>query len=303
MTASPERVVPPGRTVSPRVVSLVPGGTEILFALGAGATVVGVSHECDHPPAAANLPSVTTTSLSAGSTPAEIDQAVRQAVATTTPLATLDEGLLRRLRPEVIVTQDLCPVCAVDESQLAGLAACPTVVSLAGGTLEGVFRDIQRTAEALGRPDAATELIANLRRRLRNVSQTIAHRRRPRLVAVALEWLDPLFLGGHWVPEMFAWAGAEDALVEAGEPSRRTDWKELAAADPDALVIMPCGFDEVSARRQMTALIGLSEWRALRAVRQGRVYPVDANGLFSRPGPRLVDGVEHLARLLHGPPA
>ena len=287
-----------------RIVSLVPNGTEILFALGAGDLVVGVSHECDYPPEARTRPILTGSALAPGLSAAEVDAAVAAQVGSGASLYTLDEERVAALAPDLIVTQELCPVCAVSTAQVDGavrpLPRCPEVLSLDPESLAGVFADIRRVGAAAGRPAAAEALVAGLERRLAAVA-TIAARvaGRPRPRVAALEWLDPPFAGGHWVPEMIACAGGEDALASPGDRSRRLSWDELAAADPDVIVAMPCGFDEAGARAQIEAVAGRPEWRALRAVREGRVHAVDANGCFSRPGPRLVDGIERLAALFH----
>jgi iron complex transport system substrate-binding protein len=285
-----------------RIISLVPNGTEILFALGAGDSVVGVSHECDYPPAARTRPILTGSALSAGMSAAEVDAAVAAQVASGASLYTLDEERIAALAPDVIVTQQLCPVCAVSTAQVDGavrpLPRCPEVLSLDPRTLADVLADIRRVGALTGREAAAEALLAELDRRLAAVRAAVAGRPRPRVLA--LEWLDPPFAGGHWVPEMIALAGGIDAVAAPGDPSARLTWEQVAAADPDVIVAMPCGFDEAGAAGQLATIEDRPEWRALRAVRGDQVHPVDANGCFSRPGPRLVDGIERLASLLHG---
>jgi iron complex transport system substrate-binding protein len=291
-----------------RIVSLVPNGTEILFALGAGGQVVGVSHECDYPPAARRLPALTGSALQPGLSAAEVDQAVSAQVGGGESLYTLDEARIAELAPDLIVTQQLCPVCAVSTAQVDGavrpLSRCPDLLSLDPRTLEDVFADVLRVGEATGRREAAAALVESLRARLQEIRRQVAGRSRPRVAA--LEWLDPPFAGGHWVPEMIAWAGGVDVFAEPGGHSARLTWEQLQQADPDVIVAMPCGFDEAGARAQVELAAEHPEtgpaWRSLRAVREGRVYPVDANGCFSRPGPRLVDGIERLAELLGNPP-
>ena len=285
-----------------RIVSLVPNGTEILFALGAGDLVVGVSHECDYPAEARTRPILTGSALTPGMSAAEVDAAVSAQVGSGLSLYTLDEARIAELAPDVIVTQQLCPVCAVSTGQVDGavrpLPRCPELVSLDPRTIGEVFADIRRVGEVTGHTDEAEALLADLDRRIEAVREWIAGRPRPRVLA--LEWLDPPFAGGHWVPEMIALAGGIDAAGEPGGHSARLTWDQVAAADPDVIVAMPCGFDEAGAREQIATIAGLPEWRSLRAVREGDVFPVDANGCFSRPGPRLVDGVERLAAILHG---
>lgn len=285
-----------------RIVSLVPNATEILFALGAGDEVVGVSHECDFPPAARERPVLTGSALAPGLAPRAVDAAVSAQLATGASLYTLDEARLAALDPDLLFTQELCPVCAVSSAQVDGAVAplprCPEVVSLDPTRLEDVLADVLHVGERVGRSAEAAALVDSLRARLARVEGAV--RGRPRPTVVALEWLDPPFLGGHWVPQMLAIAGGRDPFaVAAGERSRRSSWEEVAAADPDWIVAMPCGFDETGAAAQAARLAGLPEWESLRAVRAGRIAAVDANGCFSRPGPRLVDGVETLARLFH----
>lgn len=286
-----------------RIVSLVPNATEILFAIGAGDSVVGVSHECDFPAEARTRPILTGSALAAGLEAAAVDAAVSAQLESGRSLYTLDEARIAALEPDLIFTQELCPVCAVSTAQVdaavAPIARCPELVSLDPRRLEDVLADVLHVGVRVGREAAAGRLVDELRARLDRLEA--ASRGRPRPTVVALEWLDPPFLGGHWVPQMVAIAGGRDPFgVAPGERSRRADWSEIARADPDWLVAMPCGFDRAGAAGELAKLESREEWRHLRAVRAGRVAPVDANGLFSRPGPRLVDGIEHLASLLHG---
>jgi iron complex transport system substrate-binding protein len=285
-----------------RVISLVPNGTEILFAVGAGDLVVGVSHECDYPAAARTRPILTGSALTPGMSAAEVDAAVSSQVGSGLSLYTLDEARIEALAPDVIVTQQLCPVCAVSTEQVNGavrpLPHCPELVSLDPQTIGQVFADIRRVGEVTGRKTEAEALLASLEQRLALVRAAVtAVGDRPRPRVLALEWLDPPFAGGHWVPEMIDLAGGEDVIARPGDHSARLTWEQVAAADPDVIVVMPCGFDEAGAREQIATIADRPEWRSLRAVRQGRVHPVDANGCFSRPGPRLVDGIERLAAI------
>ena len=284
-----------------RIVSLVPNGTEILFALGAGDMVVGVSHECDYPEEARRRPVLTGSALRPGMSAAEVDAAVSAQVGSGQSLYTLDEARIAELAPDVIVTQQLCPVCAVSTEQVDGavrpLPRCPEVVSLDPRTLGDVFADIRRVGKITGRTSEAIALVTELERRLETVRAAVAQRPRPRVLA--LEWLDPPFAGGHWVPEMIGLAGGIDAIAQPGDHSERLTWDRIAAADPDVIVAMPCGFDEAGAREQIAAVADRPAWRSLRAVREGQVHAVDANGCFSRPGPRLVDGIERLAAIFH----
>ena len=285
-----------------RVISLVPNGTEILFAVGAGDLVVGVSHECDYPAEARTRPILTGSALTPGMSAAEVDAAVSSQVGSGLSLYTLDEARIEELAPDVIVTQQLCPVCAVSTEQVndavSPLPRCPELVSLDPQTIGQVFADIRRVGEVTGHKAEAGALLASLEQRLAVVRSAVSGHPRPRVLA--LEWLDPPFAGGHWVPEMIGLAGAEAVLARPGDHSARLTWEQVAAADPDVIVVMPCGFDEAGAREQIATIADRPEWRSLRAVREGRIYPVDANGCFSRPGPRLVDGIERLAAIFHG---
>ncbi len=287
-----------------RIISLVPNATEILFALGAGPQVVGVSHECDHPPAARLLPRLTGSALAAELDAAAVDRAVAEQLASGRSLYTLDEARITALQPDLIFTQELCPVCAVSTEQVEGALAplprCPEVVSLDPRLLGDVFEDVRRVGAVVGKDREAEALISALEARLAAVRAAVAGRPRPRVAA--LEWLDPPFAAGHWVPEMLQTAGAEDALAEPGDTSRRTSWEAIGLADPDWIVAMPCGYDEAGARAALEPLAARHEWQSLRAVRLGRVAAVDANGCFSRPGLRLVDGIERLAAILHRRP-
>lgn len=285
-----------------RIVSLVPNGTEILFAVGAGDLVVGVSHECDFPEEARRRPILTGSALTPGMSAAEVDAAVSAQVGSGESLYTLDEARIAELEPDLIVTQQLCPVCAVSTEQVDGavrpLPRCPDLLSLDPRTLADVFADVRRVGEATGRGTQAEVLLQDLHERLEAVRARVAGRPRPRVLA--LEWLDPAFAGGHWVPEMIERAGGTDAIAKPGDHSVRLTWEQIARADPDVIVAMPCGFDESGAQAQIDLIAGRPEWQSLRAVQKGRVYPVDANGCFSRPGPRLVDGIERLAKVFHG---
>jgi len=287
-----------------RIVSLVPNGTEILFALGAGDEVVGVSHECDYPAEARTRPILTGSALTPGMSAAEVDAAVAAQVGNGLSLYTLDEARIAALAPDLIVTQELCPVCAVSTEQVGEAVRPSPAARSCCRSIRGRWRGLRghRPRRRGDRRTAAAEaLLAGLERRLAAVRAAVAGLPRPRVLA--LEWLDPPFAGGHWVPEMIARAGGIDAVARPGDASARLSWEQVAAADPDVIVVMPCGFDAAGAREQIALLADSSQrpaWQALRAVRDGRVHPVDANGCFSRPGPRLVDGIETLARCFHG---
>lgn len=280
-----------------RIASLVPSATELLFALGLGSEVVAVTHECDHPVAVAELPRLTRSMVPAGLEPAEIDAVVRERVRSGDSLYALDSDRLERLGVDLIVTQQVCSVCAVSSEDVRALAerlpTRPAVLSLDPSTLGDVLDDAPRLARAAGVTAAGEVLRASLAGRIeavRTATEGIERRR-----VAALEWLDPVYCGGHWVPEMIAAAGGEDALgIRPGERSRVVSWEEVAAARPDVVVVMPCGLYAGEAERE--ARRHVSELAASGA---GDFFAVDAASSFSRPGPRLADGVELLGHLLH----
>ncbi len=280
-----------------RIVSLVPSATETLFALGLGGEVVAVTHECDWPEAAQELPTVTRDVVPAGLSAGEIDAAVRERTATGTAIYELDHEALHDLRPDLIVTQALCAVCAVSYDDVRAVAeeleTRPQVLSLDPSTLGEVLADVRTLADAAGAPEAAEALVADAGERIDRVGLGVRDvTRRPRVVA--LEWLDPVYVAGHWTPQMVELAGGEDVLGFPGERSERRSWEEVASARPDVVVAMPCGYDAATAYRE-------AEMHAerLAAVGAGEVVAVDAAAYFSRPGPRLVDGLELLAHILH----
>jgi iron complex transport system substrate-binding protein len=286
-----------------RICSFLPSATEIVFALGLGDQVVGVTHECDHPPAAQRKPvvvhsSVDPATLSSG----EIEAAVRASLAGGEGLYRVDPEVLRRADPDLIVTQDLCDVCALPAeavtAAIASLPRRPHVLSLKPERLSEVLADIRRVGEAAGRGDEAGRLVAELTERVTTVGRLtarVAHR--PRVLCI--EWFDPIYVGGHWIPEMVNLAGGVDVAGMAGEKSRIVAWEEARAAGPEVIVLIPCGFGPERIARELCLLERLPGWAALPAVRSGRVYLTDASAYFSRPGPRLVDGLEILAHFLH----
>jgi iron complex transport system substrate-binding protein len=281
-----------------RIVSLVPAGTEIAFALGAGRDVVAVTHDCDFPPAARKLPRVTRSAIAPGSDSLAIDTQVRAAAERGESTFHLDAAALAAARPDVLLGQTLCAVCAVTIAQVpATIHPAPMVVPLDGDSIEGIFADIDRAGVALGCRDAAGSLVADLRTRIAHVEWLVAGSPRPKIAC--LEWLAPLFNAGHWVPEQVAFAGGHDVLGAPGARSHELTLADLAAADPDIIVLMPCGFDADRAVTESRALAADPAWDGLRAVRDGRVIAVDGNAYFSRPGPRVVDGIELLAALFH----
>jgi iron complex transport system substrate-binding protein len=279
-----------------RIVSLVPSATEMLFALGLGGDVVGVTHECDYPPAAAELPHLTATVLPEGLDAGGIDAAVKEVVGEGRALYSLDEERLRELAPDLIVTQAVCAVCAVSYDDVVAMAtrlpSQPRVLQQDPSTLGEVLGDVRRLGEATGIEGRAGELRRDLEGRVGAVREAVAGASRPRVLA--LEWFDPPFLGGHWIPEMVALAGGEDVAGEAGQKSAQVEWEDLVGLNPDVIVAMPCGWYLDDSRDQ-----ALAHTEQLNALGAERVFAVDAASTFSRPGPRLVDGVELLGHLLH----
>jgi iron complex transport system substrate-binding protein len=281
-----------------RIVSLVPSATEMLFALGLGDDVVGVTHECDYPPDALELPQVTVDRIARdGMSAAEIDAAVKQRTLHGESIYELDEDALRELEPDLIVTQALCAVCAVSHDEVVTLAQTfeqpPAVVSLDPHTLGEVLGDVRTLAQATGAKDAGVALVEDAARRIDAVRLAVRGvEERPRVAA--LEWFDPPYAAGHWIPQLIELAGGEDVLGRPGERSEEVTWEQVAAARPEVVVAMPCGYDAETSRLEALANLG-----RLREAGARRVVAVDAAAYFSRPGPRLVDGLELLAHVLH----
>jgi iron complex transport system substrate-binding protein len=279
-----------------RIASLVPSSTEALFALGLGDQVVAVTHECDHPSEVLDLPHLTRSVIPPGLEPGEVDARVRELTASGDPLYELDDGALAELDPDLIVTQALCAVCAVSFDEVSAiasrLASRPAVISLDPKTLREVLDDLVRLAEAAGDPGRGERLRDGLEARLARVRDAVGGERRPRVVA--LEWLDPPYAGGHWVPEMIEAAGGTSVAGDPGQDSRSTAWAELSAVEPEVALAMPCGLYADQAAEQ-----ALASAEALRSLGVERICAVDAAASFSRPGPRLIDGVELLAHILH----
>jgi iron complex transport system substrate-binding protein len=279
-----------------RIASLVPSSTEMLFALGLGEQVVAVTHECDYPPEAASKRHLTRSLLGEGLSAGEIDAEVRRLTGEGRHLYELDEPTLAELEVDLIVTQSVCEVCAVSYDDVVAVAARlptrPLVISLDPSNLAEVVADVARLGQATAMGPEAAELCADLERRLGDVQRAVAGAERPRVLA--LEWLDPPFIGGHWIPEMIEIAGGQDPIGLAGVKSRRAEWAELAAASPDVVVAMPCGWNAEQAVAEVA-----SRAEQVEALGADRVWGVDAAASFSRPGPRLVEGTELLAHLLH----
>jgi iron complex transport system substrate-binding protein len=279
-----------------RIVSLVPHATELLFALDLGDQVVAVTHECDHPPPATCLPHITRDVLPVGLSAAEIDAAVRSRIEQGQAIYELDEDALHALEPDLIVTQALCPVCAVSFQDVAKLAARlpskPEVISLDPHTFGETLGDIRTVAEATDRRERGIDLVGEIAARIDRVKLAVRTAVRPRVVA--LEWLDPVFVAGHWTPQLIELAGGEDLLGLPGEHSITVSWEAVIAAAPEIVVGMPCGYDapraHLEALEHADTLAGIGAWR---------VVAVDGSAYFSRPGPRLIDGLELLAHIFH----
>lgn len=279
-----------------RIASLVPSATEMLFALGVGDRVVAVTHECDYPPGAGDLPHLTRSVIPPGLSTAEIDLAVRERTERGEALYELDELELAELEPDLVVTQAVCEVCAVSYDDVVAAAARissqPDVISLDPSTLGEVLADIRRLAEAADALPAGEALLGDAVARIDRVRDAVAGAQRPRVLA--LEWLDPVFVGGHWVPAMIELAGGEDLIGFEGEKSATVSWEIVAALQPEVVVVMPCGYDTEGATAEAVA-----HRDRLAALGAAAVHAVDASAYFSRPGPRLVEGVELLGHLLH----
>lgn len=281
-----------------RIVSLLPSATEIICALGMAEQLVGVTHECDFPPSVKALPKVTQTLIPSDAPSSDIDQLVRAQVVQQHALYQLDLERLRTLRPDLIVTQALCDVCAVAESEVRA-AACslpeaPPVLNLEPQTLFQVLESILQVGAATGRQDAAALLVSELRKRI----EAVAGRAPSRRTVVLLEWLHPLFSSGHWMPELVRLAGGVELVGREGERSREIRWEQLRDADPDVIVIACCGFDVQRASNDLKLIEADSRWTSLRAVRERQVFICDGSQYFSRPGPRLVDSLELLRAIL-----
>lgn len=283
-----------------RICSLLPGATEILFALGLDKEIVGVTHECDYPAEAQYKPILVKSvidpkRMSSG----EIDRKVGEILQGGKHLYTIDRQAFLESAPELILTQGLCEVCALDHNQVtkaaAELARPPEILSLNPHSLGDVFEDILRVGAATNRLLVAQALVRDLQERVARASLPSANRR-PRVVC--LEWFEPLFIAGHWVPEMVALAGGDDALARAGEPSRKVEWQTILAAQPEVILLMPCGFDARRAVKEATPLRALPGWNDLPAVKSNNVFALNGSAYFSRPGPRLVNGLEILAHLI-----
>ena len=283
---------------APRIVSLLPAATEIVAALGALGQLAGITHECDHPASVMHLPRVTSSAIDRDAPSGAIDAEVRALASTGAPVFTLDARLVASLAPEVLLTQSVCDVCALPESEVeravAALDAAPAVVSLGGTTLDGVWDDVRRVGDAIGRRAEAEALIEASAARMRHVHETLKAARASRPRVAVIEWTSPLFIAGHWSPELVRRAGGIDVLAEPGAHSVQVDVAAVRAADPEVLLFAPCGFDVGRAAREAETLLDTDAWRWA----EGRAaWALDGNALTSRPGPRLVDAIEVMAAI------
>lgn len=284
-----------------RIASLLPSATEILYALGLGDSVVGITHECDFPPEASKKPALIRPRVDPAAPPTELDRQVRELMSRGESLYSVDDALLRSLAPDLIITQDLCHVCAASPDDLATalarMANPPDVLSLHPQTLAGVWDDIREIGKATRRLAEADRLANSLTERVARIEALVSASTKPRVAC--LEWLDPIYVGGHWVPEMVACAGGVDFFGEAGKPSFRVSAEQVIAAQPEIIVVMQCGYGVARNRAEYSRAQFPEGWNDMPAVRAGRVFAVDANSYFSRSGPRLADGVAILAHLFH----
>ncbi len=284
-----------------RIVSLLPSATEILFAIGAGPDVVGVTHECDYPAGARLLPQLTSSALPQAGSSAEIDRHVRRSLHAGSSLYHLDADLLERLAPDLIVTQELCKVCAVSydivDRAAKRLRSDPRIVSLEPSSLDDVFNTIRVLGDLTNRRAEADRTLGELESRVNHLRSSIHTSRRRVLV---LEWTDPPMSAGHWTPGLVDLAGGEPLLGNAGANSRTLTWDEIAQSDPDDIIVGPCGYGMEQTREAIRVLSETNNtWRSLRALRNGRVHAIDGNAYLNRPGPRLVDTAELIAEALH----
>jgi len=306
-----ERVRSPDKPL--KIASLLPSATEMVYALGRGGDLVAVSHECDFPEDAKSKPkAVKNTIPTERLSSADIDREVARSLHAGHSIYALDLDVLGRAKPDLILTQELCDVCAVTGSDLhkalKTLNLSPRIVEQTPSDIAGILEDILSLSKVLGVAERGEDLVHDLRNRMQRLRAVTARLSKPRVYA--MEWLDPPYAAGHWVPELVALAGGREVLGEAGKPSRKIEWRDVAEADPEVVVLMPCGFTVERARKEAGILSGRPEWKGLSAVKNGEVYAVDANAYFSRPGPRTIEGAELLAHIFHpgkipweGPPA
>lgn len=286
-----------------RIVSLLPSATDITCVLGLRDQLVGRTHECDWPPGIESVPVMTRSVLEHSTKSSrEIDTAVGASAHSGSSIYTLEHEALAAAKPDLILTQELCDVCAVSYESVTAAARTmdigTTVVSLQPSCLEDIFSNVETVGALTESEDRAHRIVTELRARLQAVRKAV--RGRERVSTVCVEWVDPIYDAGHWVPDQIDWSGGIELVGRRGMPSRVVAWDDVAAADPDVVVVMPCGFGVERSRREAQALLGTPDWASLRAARAGRVWAVDGAAYFDRPGPRTVRGVEILAHILHG---
>jgi iron complex transport system substrate-binding protein len=291
-----------------RIVSFLPSATETLFELGAGNQIVGVTHECNYPSQARKKPRVIRPSFDPGQmTGRDIDNKIVELLRSQKDIYVVDENTLKRVRPDLIVAQGLCEVCSPFTKEINRAVSLlgdrqPDVLVLDPHDLDDILVSIMDVAEKIGKVREGRKLVASLQKRIDVVRSmmmmmTMQVKRRPKVLCV--EWIDPLFTAGHWVPQMVEYAGGINSLSSAGEPSRRMDIDEAVQLDPDIIVLMPCGFDIEQTLKELPVLASNEKWKSLQAVKNGNVYAVNANAYFSKPGPRTVVGLEIMAKILH----
>jgi iron complex transport system substrate-binding protein len=288
-----------------RIVSLLPSATEIVYALGLAERLVGVTHECDFPPAAREKPHLTASTLPHAANASEIDRHVRESLHAGSSLYALDRTLLEHLAPDLIITQELCSVCAVSyeivDAAARGLRGDPRIISLEPTSLEDLYANVATIGALTDSRDEAAVFVASLRARAEGLRVAVAGRSRPR--TLVLEWTDPPYNAGHWTPGLVDLAGGEALLATPGAYSQTIAWDAIVAADPDVVIVAPCGFDLEATLRAIDDLVAREPaWKALRAVRERRAYAIDGNAFVNRPGPRLVDTAELFATAIHGEP-
>lgn len=287
----------------PRIVSLLPSATEIVAAVGMAANLVGRSHQCDFPAEVGRLPALSATKVRLDGTSRDIDRRVNEIIAQGVSVYRVDAERLRALKPDVILTQTQCAICAVtpgdlEEALRQWTGAAPALVSLEPNDLADVWGDMRKVGRALGVEDAAHAAIVGLQARLAAIRETAARADRRPTVA-AIEWIDPLMAGGNWMPELIEAAGGDSLFATPGQHSPWLDWAALAAADPDVILLLPCGFTIAQSLADLPLLTARPEWNGLSAVRAGQVFVIDGHHYFNRPGPRLVESAEMIAEILH----
>jgi iron complex transport system substrate-binding protein len=286
-----------------RIVSLIASATEIVHALGAGSDQVARSHECDWPPDVLNLPALTRPKFRVdGQSSLNIDRAVKSLVEQGLAVYAVDSAALKVAAPDVILTQDQCEICAVSladvERAVASWTECTAnIISLRPHTMADVYSDIRRVAKAINRPDAGSKLVADMRSKISAVSLAVQNEPRRRIAFI--EWIAPPMSGGHWMPELINAAGGQSLFGESGAQSPWITWEDVAAADPDAILVAPCGYDIATTLSEMKELKSDPRWQALRAVKTGAVVVADGNAYFNRPGPRLAETAEIIGEALH----